>query len=90
MEIVNTRINELILFKSSSEKQYVNEVKLSKRTKLVIKKYCFLIQSIQVWGFPQSNLRYRNRENKGFLSDLRVLGSWPLAINLSSVTQNCI
>ena len=38
MEIVNTRINELILFKSSSEKQYVNEVKLSKRTKLIINK----------------------------------------------------
>ena len=30
MEIVNTRINELLLFKSCSEKQYVNNVKLSK------------------------------------------------------------
>ena len=31
MKIVNTRINELFLFKSLSEKQYVNNVKLSKR-----------------------------------------------------------
>ena len=47
---------------------------------------------IQVWGFPQSNLRYKNRENKGFFSKV-ILGfwdPWPLAINLSFVTQNCI
>ena len=31
MKIANTRINELFLFKSLSEKQYVNNVKLSKR-----------------------------------------------------------
>ena len=31
IEIVNTRINELLLFKSLSEKQYVNNVKLNKR-----------------------------------------------------------
>ena len=31
MKIVNTIINELFLFKSLSEKQYVNNVKLSKR-----------------------------------------------------------
>ena len=31
MEIVNTRINELFLFKFLSEKQYMNNVKLSKR-----------------------------------------------------------
>ena len=31
MKIVNTRINELFLFKSLSEKQYVNNLKLSKR-----------------------------------------------------------
>ena len=31
MKIVNTRINELFLFKSLSEKKYVNNVKLSKR-----------------------------------------------------------
>ena len=31
MKIVNTRINELFLFKSLSEKQYVNNVKLSKK-----------------------------------------------------------
>ena len=31
MEIVNTRINELFLFKFLSEKQYMNNVKLSRR-----------------------------------------------------------
>ena len=31
MKIVNTRIKELFLLKSLSEKQYVNNVKLSKR-----------------------------------------------------------
>ena len=38
MKIVNTKINELFLFKSLSEKQYVNNVKLSKRSLINKKK----------------------------------------------------
>ena len=65
---------------------WVNETKL-------ITKWILIFNSInQVWGFPQSNLRYINRENKGFLSKviLRFWDPWPFVIKLSFITQNCI
>ena len=47
MEIVNVRINELFLFKSKSENQYVNNIKLSKKNLIkLIKKWILILNSI--------------------------------------------
>ena len=47
MEIVNVRINELFLFKSKSENQYVNNMKLSKKNLIkLIKKWILILNSI--------------------------------------------